>query len=316
MSADYSIIFAVIAIVLDYALGEPRRWHPLVGFGRLAARLEAGLNRPGRGRRNRCYGLAALLLLILPLPLLLAALLSRAPLPDWLSGFITVVLLYLTIAPRSLEQHAIKVRDALSRGDLGTARVRCGYMVSRDTSVLDQAGLCKATIESVLENGNDALFGPLFWFFVAGAPGALAYRLINTLDAMWGYKNRRFLNFGWAAAKLDDLVNWLPARCCSLCYSLAGDLAQGISCWRRQSGAMASPNAGPVMASGAGALHLSLGRPARYAGPLEQPPVLGFGPLPSVADITSAIRLLRRALLIFLGFATGLTLFIRGLPWV
>jgi adenosylcobinamide-phosphate synthase len=165
---------------------------------------------------------------------------------------------------------------------------------------LDKEGICKATIESVLENGNDAIFAPLFWYCVAGAPGALFYRLVNTLDAMWGYRNSRYYNFGWCAARMDDLLNWLPARLTVLTYALSGKFTQGIYCWRTQAKDCESPNAGPVMASGAGALNIQLGGAAVYHGEKKEKPVLGQGNIPTLIDIERAIKLIKKALLLWL----------------
>ena len=163
-------------------------------------------------------------------------------------------------------------------------------MVSRDKASIEPIS---ATIESVLENGNDSVFGTLFWFFVAGGSGALAYRLINTLDAMWGYKSPRYFYFGWAAARLDDLVNWIPARITALTYCLLGQTRIGFRCWWSQARHWKSPNAGPVMAAGAGALHITLGGPAQYHGEWQTRPTLGEGPAPVATDIQRALNLVR-----------------------
>lgn len=275
-----------LAVLLDRLLGEPRRAHPLMAFGRIADALEREMNR---GERRQWRGLLAWLLMVMPLTLLAWALASL-PQIGWL---LSVLLLYLAIGLRSLGEHAQPVAQALQVGDLPQARHRVSYMVSRQTAELDATAVAAATTESVLENGSDAVFAALFWFAVLGAPGVVLYRLANTLDAMWGYRNDRFHRFGWAAARLDDLLNWLPARLVALTYALLGNTRQAWSCWRRQAPQWDSPNAGPVMAAGAGALNVRLGGAAIYHGELHERPLLGAG-RPAVADdIDRALRLVR-----------------------
>ncbi|MEO9386989.1 adenosylcobinamide-phosphate synthase CbiB [Chromobacterium phragmitis] len=291
-----SALFLPIALLLDRLLGEPPRWHPLVGFGRLVKAMER-LAYPSAPEaepvwRMRLRGAAAISLLILPFTLLTWAL---AKLP-WLGAIVPIVLLYLAVGAQSLAQHAEVVRKALADGDLALARERVGWIVSRDTSELDGAGVARATIESVLENGSDAVFAALFWFLVLGAPGAVLYRLSNTLDAMWGYKNDRYLHFGWAAARFDDVLNYVPARLAALTYLLLGNAADGWRCWRAQAPTWYSPNAGPVMAAGAGALGVSLGGGARYHGQWKERPPLGCGPTPTHEDIGRAVRLVNRGM--------------------
>lgn len=282
---------AALAVLIDRLVGEPRRFHPLVGFGRYAAWLESRLNR---GRR--LPGIVAWLAAVGPG---VAVAVWLAGLPAW--GFaVDVLLLWFAIGARSLAEHGGRVAVDLARGDLEAARRHVGWMVSRDTVSLDAGGVARAGVESVLENGNDAVFGALFWFAVAGGPGALLFRLANTLDAMWGYRNARFLRFGWAAARIDDVLNWLPARLTALTYALLGRTGRALSCWRRQAGAWDSPNAGPVMAAGAGALGVSLGGAAIYHGRLEARPGLGLGPVPGAADIDRAVGLVGRGLGVWL----------------
>lgn len=278
--------------LLDRACGEPRRYHPLVGFGRLAELAERSLRRgaPGDALGNRLRGLAAWLLIVVP-PVLLAALACRA-LP--LAGLGDALLLWFALGTRSLGEHARAVAIPLAAGDLATARTRVGWLVSRDTTDLDATGVATAAVESVLENGNDAVFGAWFWFFVAGGPGALLFRLANTLDAMWGYRDARRRYFGWAAARLDDALNFVPARLTALTYVLLGRSRPALHCWRTQAGAWSSPNAGPVMAAGAGALGVRLGGAARYHGHIEQRPPLGAGAAPAAAHIQRAVALVER----------------------
>ncbi|MBD9399793.1 MULTISPECIES: adenosylcobinamide-phosphate synthase CbiB [unclassified Pseudomonas] len=288
------ILSAVAGVALDAALGEPRRWHPLVGFGKLANRLEQRFNPSGGGWRS--HGVSAWCLAVLPLTLL-TVLLVQLP---WIGWLVQIVALYAALGLRSLDQHAQPVAQALRLGDLPVARQRVGYMVSRRTEDLDATGVARAGTESVLENGSDAVFAALFWFLVAGAPGVVLYRLSNTLDAMWGYRNERFERFGWAAAKIDDLLNYLPARLVALTYAVLGRTALALRCWQRQAPQWDSPNAGPVMAAGAGALGVSLGGAAVYHGELHQRPELGEGPPPRARDIERAMNLVWGGVLLWL----------------
>jgi adenosylcobinamide-phosphate synthase len=280
---------ALAAVLLDRLLGEPRRFHPLVGFGHLAAAVEKRLNR-----RQLPAGLLAWALVVLPFVALALYLRSFAPFA------VDVVLLTFALGAQSLCEHAEAIAKPLQEGRLDEARQRVGWIVSRDTSALDESGVAKAGMESVLENGNDAIFGTLFWFALLGGPGALLFRLANTLDAMWGYRTERYNLFGRPAARLDDALNWLPARLTALTYALLGHTRQALACWRTQAPGWESPNAGPVMASGAGSLGVLLGGAAIYHGEEEIRPPLGSGPPPGAADLGRAIRLIRRSLYVWL----------------
>lgn len=285
-------------MAVDWMLGEPRRWHPLVGFGRCAAWLERTLNR---GRLRIARGALAWLLLVLPPVLVAVWLTQNAGGP--LAAVVHVLLLAFCIGLRSLRDHVLPIGEALAAGDLPAARMLTARIVSRDTANAAPGDLSRAAVESTLENGSDAVFGTLFWFVVAGGPGALLHRLANTLDAMWGYRNERFLLFGRVAARADDVLNWLPARLAALTYLLLGDARRGWRCWRLQAPAWSSPNAGPVMAAGAGALGLSLGGPATYDGRLEDRPRLGEGDPARHADILRAWRMVAHASLAWLALA-------------
>lgn len=279
-----------LAVALDHWLGEPRRWHPLVGFGALASAVERRLNRPQGSTIGR--GLLALLVVI-TLPMAVAIVLQwLLPMP-WLTVAGALVL-WLAMSLRGLAEHGEAVAAPLASGDLEQAREQVGRIVSRQASALDEAGVAAAASESMLENGADAVFASLFWFLVAGIPGVVLHRLVNTLDAMWGYRNDRFLKFGRVAARLDDVMNWVPARLTALTYALLGNTARAWHCWRSQGPAWDSPNAGPVMAAGAGALGVSLGGPAPYAGAIKVRPGLGQGPAPDATTVYRAIALVRR----------------------
>ncbi len=284
------------ALLLDRLLGEPRRWHPLVGFGRLAGWLEArlyGTAEPVSAWR-RLRGALAWGLAVVP-PVAVTAMTGWLPAPVGIP--LGIVVLYLAIGARSLAEHARAVEAALARQDLDAARTRTAYLVSRETGRLDAPDLRRATIESVLENGNDAVFGALFWFLVAGPAGAVLYRLANTLDAMWGYRNTRYRDFGSFAARMDDVLNWLPARLTALAYGLAGRTTDALRCWRTQATAWHGINPGVVMAAGAGALGMRLGGAAVYHGRERRRPTLGADDVPLDAHaIERSLRLLHRAL--------------------
>ncbi len=285
-------LIAVAAVLIDWQLGEPRRFHPLIGFGHLATWVECRFygNLPLSPARRRLRGTLAVGLLLTP-AVALAMAITRLP---YVSDTAAAVLLYLALGHRSLHDHARPIASVLRAGNLDAARGRLSHIVSRDTATLNTTDIAKGAVESVLENGNDAVFAALFWFVIGGAPAVVAYRLANTLDALWGYRNARYLHFGWAAARLDDLLNYLPARLTALTYALMGDTPHALRCWRAQGVTWKSPNAGPVMAAGAGSLCVQLGGPAVYCGQREERPLLGEGTLPEPEDIERALSLVRR----------------------
>ncbi|MDH5184699.1 MAG: adenosylcobinamide-phosphate synthase CbiB [Gammaproteobacteria bacterium] len=285
------MVITLIALLMDRLLGEAMMYHPLVGFGRWAVRWESWLRRESLSARMQILtGGVAVLIAVGP----------WVGLTIWMDQQIVVaqvmdiLLLYFALGLRSLQEHGEEVAQALRSEDLPLARERVGMIVSRNTSDMDSDDVSRATVESVLENGNDAVVGTLFWFFVFGGAGAVLYRLVNTLDAMWGYRVDHYLYFGRVAAKLDDLLNWMPARLTVALYAL-GNWRQ---CWhnaRVQGGQWDSPNAGPVMASGATALGVELGGTAIYGDLSHERPHLGSGPAPGAADISRALKLVHRA---------------------
>ena len=294
LSLSHVALLLAAGLLLDLLLGETRRWHPLVGFGNLAAFIERRLNG---GNARLLRGSVAWALAVLPLSFLFLMLTDVAGL--WLHA----VLLYVCIGLRSLRDHTIPIYEALRAGDLAQARALTARIVSRDTANAQEPDLAKASAESLLENGNDAVFGTLFWFILLGGMGAVLFRLANTLDAMWGYRSERFNLFGRCAARIDDVMNYVPARLTALSYVLLAGAgrARAWQCWRTQAPAWSSPNAGPVMASGAGALGVSLGGAAVYDGEVEQRPPLGSGPAASTGDILRAWKLVLRTALMWAG---------------
>ena len=287
-------LLCVAGVALDALFGEPKRNHPLVAFGNFAQRIEQRFNSAGRGWRS--HGVTAWFIAVVPLTLV-ALILSWLPYIGWL---VDVAALYCALGLRSLGEHVEPVAQALRSDDLAEGRRRVGFLVSRQTSGLDATDVARAATESVLENGSDAVFAAIFWFALFGAPGVVLYRLSNTLDAMWGYRNERFERFGWAAAKIDDLLNFIPARLVALTYAVLGKTRLALRCWRDQAPKWDSPNAGPVMAAGAGALGVQLGGAAIYHGELHQRPQLGEGEPADANSIDRGWQLVQRGVWLWL----------------
>ncbi|UQG62754.1 adenosylcobinamide-phosphate synthase CbiB (plasmid) [Marinobacter sp. M3C] len=296
----------MLAIAFDYLLGEPRRMHPVVGFGRLVTVVEKRFNiAPENPRLSLPAGFLAVLLLTVPL--LCLAVWVSVTLDGLLLMLAQAVALWLAISLRGLTEHGRSVAEPLHEGDLERAQEQVSRIVSRQASALDERGVAAAATESMLENGADAVFASLFWFLIAGIPGVVVHRMVNTLDAMWGYRNPRFLYFGRAAARLDDLMGWVPARLTALTYMLLGDCKLAWWCWRNQAPQWDSPNAGPVMAAGAGALNVRLGGPSPYPSGVKQRPILGGIQDASSASIEAAITLVRHGVWLWIGVVLAIT---------
>ncbi|MFB9239495.1 cobalamin biosynthesis protein [Plantactinospora siamensis] len=279
--------------LLDAAFGDPRRWHPVAGFGSAAAALERRLyrdNRPaGAAHTAVAVGSATLL------GLAGAALTRRCPAAR--IGLMAAGT-WAVLGGRTLRSEGRAMARALARDDLPAARSRLSHLCGRDPSTLDEAELARATIESVAENTSDAVVAPLFWGAVAGLPGLLAYRAANTLDAMVGHRSPRYARFGTPAARLDDLLNLAPARLTGLLTIAVGPVAHGDRhrawrVWRRDRAEHPSPNAGQCEAAMAGALGVRLGGRNVYAGRVEVRPFLGDGPRPEFRHIRRAVRISR-----------------------
>lgn len=293
-----TVLAIAVALLMDTRWGEVSRGHPLVLFGRWVSWLEAIFHQSSCDDESRLRGRGILALFLAILVPLSAAIVLQLCVwqSAWLHWLMASVIIYFCIARRSLSEHAMAVAAPLQLGDLPAAREQLARIVSRDTQELSESEVASAVCESVLENGSDAIFAALFWYLVAGIPGVVLYRAANTLDAMWGYKNTRYRYFGWAAARLDDVLNWIPARLVALSYALVGNFSSAMQCWSQQASQWKSPNAGPVMAAGAGSLQIQLGGSAPYHGQLEARPVLGCGPIAKVDDIGRVLALVNRSL--------------------
>lgn len=292
----------LLGLLIDHFVGEAKRWHPLVGFGNAASTLEKAAN-PSSDTEGKSRGLICWALMVLIPVIAMSLVVSQ------LSGLallvVNALVVYFVVGLKSLAEHGRNVSVPLLASDLPAARQQIAMMVSRDTANLTEQQVASATCESVLENGSDAIFAALFWFCLLGAPGAILYRGANTLDAMWGYKTDRYRRFGWAAARIDDVLNWLPARLTALSYSLVGNFFSGLKCARQQGGLNDSPNAGHVMAAGAGALGIRMGGAAIYHGEKHQRPVFGMGPVAEATDIERAIGLVQQTSVLWVVVVLG-----------
>ena len=270
----------------DLVAGDPRRWHPVAGFGRATLALERAAYAPTRLR-----GVAVTAALVA------AAALSAELLARGLRrNMVLAALTWVALGGRSLRREALNVSDLVERGDLDNARIALRALCGRDATTLDGAGLCRAAVESVAENTGDAVVGALLWAAVAGPAGVAAYRAANTLDAMVGHRSERYVEFGWAAARLDDVMSWPAARmtaalACVTAPLVGGSPLEAAATVRRDGGSHPSPNAGRAEAAFAGALGLSLGGPLAYNGRMESRPQLGHGRTPGVEDVHRAARL-------------------------
>lgn len=283
----------VLGMAADAIVADPRRGHPVALFGALATRTEGWLWRDSR-LAGAGYA-AGLLSAAGGLGVALHAGTRRRPALRALAG---VLATWTVVGAASLHREAHRQAALVAAGDLAGARAHLPALCGRDPAALDLSGVTAATVESVAENTADAVVGPLLWGAVAGLPGLLAYRAANTLDAMVGHRTRRYRRFGWAAARVDDALGWLPARLTAVLAVLFAPLAGGspagaLRAWRRDAGRHPSPNAGRCEAAFAGALGVRLGGRTVYAEGAEDRPVLGTGRAPQVGDIGRAVTLSR-----------------------
>ncbi|WP_255601980.1 adenosylcobinamide-phosphate synthase CbiB [Glacieibacterium megasporae] len=303
---------ALTALLLDAVLGWPdavyrRIGHPVGGFARVIGACERLGNQPAQPESHRrIFGILTVLLLLMIsgggawlVQLGLYALLGPG-------GWIAVALCaFPGLAQRSLHDHVTPIIAALRRADLPAARQSVGMIVGRDTSGLDEAGISRAAIESLSESFCDGVAAPLFWLMLLGLPGLWACKAVNTADSLIGHREPRWRAFGWAAARLDDGLNLVPARLAGLliCVAAGGGLATMLRDARRH----ASPNAGWTEAAMAGGLGLRLGGPVAYDGALHDKPWIGDGRMDaSAADIARALTVYRRACLMLWAITGGL----------
>ncbi len=294
----------LIAMALDALLGWPdalflRIGHPVTWLGRLISTLEGALNR---GPLRRLTGVLTALVVIGTAGGLGALALALLP-GGWVGTVLAGVLAWPLVAIRSMHDHVAAVARPLAAGDLAGARQAVSMIVGRDPSTLDSAGVARAATESLAENTSDGIVAPLFWGVVAGLPGIAAYKAINTLDSMIGHKSPRYLQFGWASARIDDGVNLAPARLTGALFALVSARpGAAFACMARDARHHRSPNAGWPEAAMAGALGVRLSGPRIYDGRVSAEPWVNGGcPDPTPGDLSRGLALYRRAMVALAG---------------
>jgi adenosylcobinamide-phosphate synthase len=315
-----SVAFALVAMLIELAAGYPLRLyravgHPVSWIGNLITLLDDRLNgataAPQMRRRNGIAALLVLLAIVGVIAFITEYALLRVP----LGGLVAALVASTFVAQRSLYQHVTDVADALENGGVAEGRVAVAHIVGRDTETLDRAGIARAAIESLAENFSDGIVAPVLWMVIGGLPGAALYKAINTADSMIGHRTPRYAEFGWAAARLDDLVNLPASRLCALLLVAAAAFRKRASAgraWRavrRDAARHRSPNAGYPEAAMAGALGLSLAGPRTYGGVVVDDAVMGDGRREAgVTDIRRALSLYRRADAILIALLLAMTL--------
>lgn len=290
----------LLGVAADAALGDPRRGHPVALFGRAAQAAEKVFYQDRRSAGIVYTG--ALVGGTAVLGALVQRAARRSPV---LEAAATGMVTWAVLGGTSLADEGTAMARLLDAGEIDAARDRLGNLCGRDAAVLDGQGLARATVESIAENTSDAVVAPLVWGAVAGIPGLMAYRAANTLDAMVGHRSPRYREFGWASARLDDLLNLLPSRFAAaltaVCAPVVGGSGGGAwRTWRRDAAAHPSPNAGQIEAAFAGALEIRLGGRTIYGYVTEQRPIMGEGRTADAGDVTRSVELSR-----LIGTVTG-----------
>lgn len=275
----HHLIALTLAVLIDLIIGDPPNWpHPVRWMGSLIAKLEKSWNKGHAKKRSGIYMLITVLLVVGSISYLIVYISYSLHL---VVGIIVEALLISTaIAQRSLKEAALTVYTPLEKRDVKAAREKLSYIVGRDTDQLDEPEIVRATVETVAENTSDGITAPLFWALIGGAPLALLYRAINTCDSMVGYRNEKYQDFGWASARLDDVVNWLPSRMTSICM-LAGirpEYNSSREAWKivlRDAKKHPSPNSGWGEAAVASILGIQLGGINYYKGVVSNRATMG-----------------------------------------
>lgn len=307
----------VLAMGAEFCLRWPSRLtHPVVWIGHLIGLLEKRWNHSSAAEKTlKRRGIATVVILVTTAALvgLVVQLTLVRAFHEW-GALVAALVGIVGLAAGSLHQHVAAIIRPLSDGNLAQARVKVGYIVGRDTAVMDQTDVATAALESLAESFNDGVVAPVFWFCIGGLPALFAYKAINTADSMIGHMEPRWRSFGWASAKIDDVVNWIPARLSGVLIAGAALFlrsgARAFSVMTRDARKHASPNAGWPEAAMAGALGVKLGGAVFYDGVRCDRPQFGDGPQPSLSDLNKGLDIYRIALVLLAGL-----LLAGGLLW-
>lgn len=298
----------MVAMVVDALLGWPawlfaRIGHPVTWLGWLIAATDTAWNRESDPPALRRAAGVAGSLLVIALAVALGWMLQSLLPSGWIQIVLAGILAWPLVALRSLHDHVAAVAKPLQAGDIGAARDAVSRIVGRDPAALDDAGIARAAIESLAENASDGIVAPVFWGALFGLPGILGYKAINTLDSMIGHRSERHEAFGWAAARIDDVANFIPARLTGFLFVLlAPRRSEALSCMMRDARRHRSPNAGWPEAAMAGALGVRLSGPRIYHGSIAKEPWLNEGARdPLTADISEGLKIYRGAILLLAG---------------
>ncbi len=304
-------VTVTLAYLLDLIFGDPR-WlpHPIKGIGRLAEKLERPLRKTVKNERTAGF---IFTMVIISIVWGLTSIIIRQAVSfnQYLGLGFSIIFIYASLAVKDLKVESLRVCRALEKGNIVAARKKLSLIVGRDTHNMDEKDIIRATVETIAENTVDAIIAPLFYAFIGGAPLALTYKAVNTLDSLVGYKNKRYRYFGWASAKLDDLVNFIPARLSALFLPIAGwftgkDLLNAWQTTRRDGTKHPSPNSGFPEAAIAGALGIQLGGVNFYNSVASSKPFIGddINPL-EIRHIKESLKIayVCSALVLVLGIA-------------
>lgn len=323
MSIATTLFVVIAALGVEAAFGYPQRLyqrigHPVTWIGTLIGKLDRDLNRDDESRRARKASGVLALIVIVVISAGLAWIIQTALAPTWLGNIGLVLLSSTMLASRSLYDHVHDVALALRNEGLDAARIAVGRIVGRNPQTLDEHGVARAAIESLAENASDGVTAPVFWFAILGLPGLVAYKAINTADSMIGHRTPRHEAFGWAAARLDDLVNLPASRLTGFLFALAarlvpnGSMDNAFRAMRRDAHRHRSPNAGWPESAMAGALGLKLNGPKTYGTTPVDDAYMGDGRREATADdIFRALRLACVAWALMIAGLLGLALILR-----